>query len=70
MALTILVALGNWVALIFASLYAGTVLTCLQEICLLILSVFYYAVIWLALEGLARWQLRGLQSKLKTLRAS
>jgi hypothetical protein len=70
MALTILVALGNWIALIFASLHASTVLTCSREICLLTLSVFYYVVIWLVLEGLARWQLRGLQSKLKALRAS
>jgi hypothetical protein len=70
MALTILVALGNWIALIFASLHASTVLTCSQEICLLTLSVFYYVVIWLILEGLARWQLRGVQSKLKALRAS
>jgi hypothetical protein len=70
MAITILVALGNWVALIFASLYASTVLTCSQESGLLTLSVFYYVVIWLILEALARWQLRGVQSKLKALRAS
>jgi hypothetical protein len=70
MALTILVALGNWIALIYASLHASTVLTSPQEICLLTLSVFYYVVIWLALEGLARWQLRSLQSKLEALRAS
>lgn len=64
---TLLGAVANWAALIWASLDATHTLNFGETILLLTISVFYYAAILGALEILARRRLRVLTSKIQEL---
>lgn len=67
---TILGAAANWVALIFASLYANWALSERQEIFLIFLSVIYYVLIWVILALIANCHFSSVQKRLLEIRAS
>jgi hypothetical protein len=63
-------AAGNWIALIYASLYATDSVTTAGEIGLIILSVIYYLALGLVLEIMAQWRFRDVRLRLAQIRSS
>jgi hypothetical protein len=59
-------AVVNWILLVWASLDAGRTLSQSEEWFFIFASVGYYVLIGLALEGLARFTLSGIQSDLRS----
>ena len=63
-------AVANWIALIYASLFAAYVLSLSEETALIILSVVYYVALGFSLEIIARWRFRYVRLRLAQIRSA
>ncbi|KIZ41430.1 MULTISPECIES: hypothetical protein [Rhodopseudomonas] len=63
-------AVGNWTALVLASLYAPYVLSAHEKIGLLFLSVAYYLILGALLEIMARWRFHIIKLRLAEIRST
>jgi hypothetical protein len=63
-------ALGNWIALVFASLSAQSVLTATEEFGLIFVSVAYYILLGVTLEFIAQWRFRSVRLRLAQIRSA
>jgi hypothetical protein len=67
--LTILGAMANWLGLAYAAIRPSLVVSTVGEYAILALTIFYFVVILIALELIARFQLGQIQARLTTLRS-